>query len=185
MKTLFISGAILGCSAILLSGCGPSTTNVNVTTPMNTASMNVNRNSNMSNSNMNANAMSANPTEGFVKEAANGGMAEVEMGKLVAAKSTNAEVKKFAQMMVTDHTAANNDLKALAAKKNITLPTALSSTAQSTLDKFKTMSGAELDKDYVEDMVDDHEKDVADFEKQSMSATDPDVKPLPRRRCRR
>lgn len=163
-----------------MAGCnGSTTTNVNINRPVMTTDANTNYNSGMSNmnSNMNSNRMmSANPDNDFMKEAATGGMAEVEMGKMMAVKATNPEVKKFAQMIVTDHTAANNELKALAAKKNVTLPTDVDASQKSTMDMMKTKSGADLDKEYVENMVSDHEKDVADFQKQSMSATDPDVK---------
>ncbi len=61
----------------------------------------------------------------FVVEAANGGMSEVEFGKLAQQKATNAKVKEFAEMMVMDHTKANEELKALAKAKNVTLPDSL------------------------------------------------------------
>ena len=113
--------------------------------------------------------------EEFMHEAAQGGMAEVEMGKIAAQKAQNAEVKKFGQMMVTDHTKANDELKALATKKNVPLPADLG-THRSSMDKLSSLSGAEFDRAYVQMMVDDHEKDVAEFQKQADSATDPDVK---------
>src|SRR5262245_36138525 len=61
----------------------------------------------------------------FVMEAAEGGMAEVELGKLAADKASNAKVKEFGERMVTDHGKADEELKSLAASKQITLPTAL------------------------------------------------------------
>jgi putative membrane protein len=112
----------------------------------------------------------------FVKEAAMGGMAEVELGKVASTKATNPEVKKFAQMMVTDHSKANEELKALATKKGIALPAELDSSHKSMLDDFKGKAAASFDKDYVDDMVDDHEKDVAAFENKAKNATDPDIK---------
>jgi putative membrane protein len=111
-----------------------------------------------------------------VNDAAIGGMAEVELGKLASTKATNAEVKKFGQMMVTDHSAANNELKALAAKKGWKLPTDLDSSHKSTLDELKGESGSNFDKEYVEEMVDDHEEDVKAFENKANNATDPDLK---------
>ena len=111
----------------------------------------------------------------FLKEAAQGGMAEVEMGNLASKKAQNPEVKKFGQMMVTDHSAANSELKALATKKNIPIPTDVGS-HRSTIDKLSSSTGADFDKAYVDLMVDDHEDDVAAFEKQASSAADPDVK---------
>ena len=69
-----------------------------------------------------------NPDHHFVMEAAGGGMAEVELGQLAADKASNATVKAFGQQMVSDHGKAGDDLKSLAASKNITLPTALNMT---------------------------------------------------------
>ena len=110
-----------------------------------------------------------------MEDAAQGGMAEVELGKVAATKAKDPEVKKFAQMMVTDHTKANAELKALAAKKNFQLPTDLG-THKSKLDSMSKLSGAEFDQEYVDNMVDDHEDDVAAFQKMADSGTDPDVK---------
>jgi putative membrane protein len=111
-----------------------------------------------------------------MNDAALGGMTEVELGKLASTKATNPEVKKFGQMMVTDHSKANEELKALAAKKNFKLPTELDSSHKSMLDEMKGKSGGDFDEDYVEAMVDDHEDDVAAFEKQAQNSPDPDVK---------
>jgi putative membrane protein len=110
-----------------------------------------------------------------MKDAAQGGTAEVELGKLAAQKAKDPEVKKFGQMMVDDHSKANKEMQDLAKKKNVTLPTDLGK-HQSTLDKLKGLSGADFDKEYVEEMVDDHETDVSEFEKQSTSSSDPEVK---------
>lgn len=122
-----------------------------------------------------ASSMTTDAPDDFMKTAAQGGMAEVEMGKLAAQKATDPEVKKFGQMMVEDHTKANEELKALAAKKNVTLPTDLGS-HQSDLDDLKKASGADFDKTYVKLMVNDHEKDVSEFQTQADKSTDADVK---------
>jgi putative membrane protein len=119
--------------------------------------------------------MSADSHEDFMHEAAQGGMAEVEMGKLAAQKGQNAEVKKFGQMMVTDHSKANEELKGIATKKSVPLPADLG-THKSSMDKLSSLSGAEFDRTYVQMMVEDHEKDVAAFQKQADSGTDPEVK---------
>ena len=116
----------------------------------------------------------ASVQDNFWSNAARGGMAEVELAKLALQKSTNADVKKFAQMMVTDHTKANEELKALATKKSITLPTDLGS-HKSTLDDLNEKTGAEFDKAYVEAMVDDHETDVDLFE-DNADNSDADIK---------
>lgn len=123
-----------------------------------------------------ASAVTGSSDTSFVNDVAVGGMAEVEMGKLASTKATDPEVKKFGQMMVTDHSKANDEFKALAAKKGWKLPTELDSSHKSMLDELKGESGANFDKEYVEEMVDDHEADVKAFEDKAKNAADPDLK---------
>lgn len=112
----------------------------------------------------------------FVMMAASGGMMEVEGGKTAAAKATNADVKKFGQHMVDDHSKANTELMALAKKKNWKVPAAMNPEHKAELDKVAAMKGTDFDKAYMAAMVKDHEKDVALFESASKNATDPDLK---------
>jgi putative membrane protein len=112
----------------------------------------------------------------FMTKAASGGMLEVELGKVVAQRATTAEAKQFAQQMVTDHTKANNELKALAAKKNIKLPASLGDDQKKVYDEVLTEKGPKLDQKYVSEMVDDHEEDVKEFQEASTKAGDPEVK---------
>jgi len=112
----------------------------------------------------------------FVVEAANGGMAEVEFGKLAQQKAGNAKVKEFAGMMVMDHTKANDELKALAKAKNITLPDSLNAEAKKGWESLSKKSGADFDKEYVSMMVDDHKKDVSKFENASKELKDAELK---------
>ena len=146
-----------------VTNTGTNRTNVNVVTNANSNAVVVNANTNAAG-------------DRFLTDAASGGMTEVELGKIASTKAQNAEVKKFAEMMVTDHSKAGDELKALAAKKNITLPTTPIAKHQSLIQKLQGLTGAEFDKAYVEDMLEDHEKDVAEFEKQSESNPDADVK---------
>jgi putative membrane protein len=112
----------------------------------------------------------------FMNDAAPGGMAEVELGKMAASKSQNAEVKAFGQKMVDDHTKANDELKQLAAQKKVTLPPDLMPAHKQLMEKLSKLSGADFDKEYVAAMVEAHEKDVAAFENVSKTAADADVK---------
>ncbi len=112
----------------------------------------------------------------FMTTAAQGGMAEVKLGELASTKAQNAEVKAFAQKMVTDHGKANAELKDLAKKKNFTLPTDVSEDQKETYDELAKLSGAEFDKEYVKTMVDDHEKDVDAFQEQADDGDDADTK---------
>ncbi|MDQ2870778.1 MAG: DUF4142 domain-containing protein, partial [Acidobacteriota bacterium] len=76
----------------------------------------------------------------FVMDAAKGGMAEVEMGRLAADKASNAEVKQFGQKMVDDHSKANDELKQVAGAKGITLPSAIDPAHKAKMDKMSSLS---------------------------------------------
>jgi len=112
----------------------------------------------------------------FMNDAAPGGMAEVELGKLAASKAQNAEVKSFAQKMVEDHSKAGEELKQLAAQKKVMLPPDVLPKHKEIMDKLSKLSGADFDKEYVAAMVEAHEKDVSAFENVSKTAADADVK---------
>jgi len=114
--------------------------------------------------------------EMFVKEAAMGGMAEVELGKLAAQKATNERVKAFGQKMVSDHGSANDQLKSVAGSKQIALDTSLDAKHKATISRLQGMSGAAFDRAYIEDMTKDHEKDVAAFRRESQSGQDAEIK---------
>ncbi|MGI4762129.1 MAG: DUF4142 domain-containing protein [Janthinobacterium lividum] len=114
----------------------------------------------------------------FMTKAASGGMLEVELGKVVGQRATTAEAKQFAQQMVTDHTKANAELKALAAKKNIELPASLGDDQKKVYDEVLAEKGVKLDQKYIAEMVDDHEEDVKEFQEASTKAGDPEVKAL-------
>ncbi len=118
----------------------------------------------------------SNPDSAFYKEAAEGGMAEVDMGALAEQKASNSSVKDFGAMMVKDHSAANDKLKAIAASKNVSLPTSASMGQMATETKLKALSGDTFDKSYIKGMIKDHETDIALFEKESASGQDPDAK---------
>jgi len=112
----------------------------------------------------------------FAQDAAAGGLAEVEMGQLAADKASNEKVKQFGQRMVTDHSKANTELKTLASKKGLTLPDSPKPKDKSMAQKMSKLSGAAFDKAYMQDMVKDHQKDVAEFQKEASSGSDPDLK---------
>ena len=120
-------------------------------------------------------SMSSSDTK-FVREAAQGGMAEVELGKLATEKGSSPEVKKFGQRMVDDHSKANEQLKEVASSQGITLPSKLSAKDEMTKEHLSKLSGEQFDKAYMSDMVKDHTQDVADFQQEANSASDPAVK---------
>jgi putative membrane protein len=112
----------------------------------------------------------------FVENAAQGGVAEVEMGKLAAQKAQNAEVKQFGDRMVKDHSAANDKLMKLASDKGVAASTEMDASTKREYDKLSKLSGARFDQEYMKSMVSDHEKDVKEFQSEAKSAKDPDVK---------
>lgn len=109
-------------------------------------------------------------------DAAAGGMMEVKLGELAQKNGGSAQVKDFGKTMVTDHSKANDELKAVAAKKNITLPAALSDDAQKKYDDLSKKTGKDFDKDYISMMVDDHQDDIDKFKKEAADGHDADLK---------
>jgi len=100
----------------------------------------------------------------FMKKAAKGGMMEVTMGKVAEQNAQNDDVKSFGKRMVTDHSKANDELKSIASKKGFELP-------------YKEHAGKwTSDKAYIDMMVKDHEKDLAEFKEEASSGSDSDVK---------
>ena len=112
----------------------------------------------------------------FMKTAAADGMAEVKLGNMAKEKGSNEHVKHFGEMMVTDHSKANEELKALAASKGVELPADISKKHQAVADKLAKLEGEQFDKAYAAEMVKDHKKSVSDFETAAKTAKDPEVK---------
>ncbi len=112
----------------------------------------------------------------FAIQAAQGGLAEVKLGKLAASQAQNSDVKAFGQQMVDDHTHANNQLKAVAQTENMTLPSDMNSHQQTMFDRLSKLSGSEFDREYVNSMVKGHEQDVKDFGREAKGGKDPQMK---------
>jgi putative membrane protein len=112
----------------------------------------------------------------FVEKAAEGGMTEVAAAKAALDKTSNPTVKEFAQKMVTDHTANNEQLKTLAMKKNVTVPDDLDAKDQAMLTKMQALSGAKFDKAYMKAQVADHTKMLKLMDMEAKKGQDPDLK---------
>jgi putative membrane protein len=112
----------------------------------------------------------------FVQGALQGGMAEVELGKLALQKSSNEEVKKFAQRMVDDHTKLGEDMEPIAVQLGVKLPDGLSKKDQALRAKLQELSGAQFDKAYIHAMVKDHQKDLQEFKSEAQSAVNSALK---------
>lgn len=147
---------------LLLSGCGESSTktgSADTSTPTGTSA-----------------STTSTTAEAFVREAAQGNMAEVQMGKLASTKADNPDVKNFAKHMIDDHSTNEQKLKDLASKKGVTLPTEVSENDKHEMAQLEKLNGAEFDRAYMNAMVQDHQKDVSKFENESNTAKDSDVK---------
>ncbi len=112
----------------------------------------------------------------FLKSAAKGGTAEVELGRMAAQKASDQKVKQFGDRMVRDHSKANAELTKLAAIKGVELPSGKGVSNDTSALHLKMLSGKSFDEAYVKMMVDDHKEDVAAFEKAAGGASDSDVK---------
>jgi len=112
----------------------------------------------------------------FVVKAANGGIAEVDLAIIAQQKTTNSDVNEFAAMMIADHTLANEELKALAAKKNITLPSSVGKDELKIKDELTRKAAKDFDKAYVDAMVKDHKNDIKLFEDGSKKLKDNELK---------
>jgi len=112
----------------------------------------------------------------FVNKAAQGGLAEVELGRLATQRASNSQVKEFGQRMVNDHSKANNELKETLGSRSTNLPTSLNSKDQALMDRLSRLSGKDFDKAYMKAMVDDHTEDVSEFQNEVNSGQNTDVK---------
>jgi putative membrane protein len=112
----------------------------------------------------------------FAQKAAEGGLMEVQLGQLAQQQAKDQQVVDFGQRMVQDHGQANEKLMAIAEQKAIQLPQELSGDAQQKYEEMQQLSGAEFDEAYMDEMVEDHEKDIAVFEQQAQAGQDPDLR---------
>ena len=112
----------------------------------------------------------------FAVAAADGGLLEVTLGKLAQTKSATPAIQELGKTMELDHSKANDELKALAGQKNITLPASLSEKSQRMVDDLTEKTGKDFDKAYADMMVDDHQKDIDTFRKESEKGNDGDLK---------
>jgi putative membrane protein len=110
----------------------------------------------------------------FVTKAADAGMTELQLAQLAAERASNADVRSYAQKLVQDHSKVNSELTTLAGQKNVKIDT--DDDQDRIYKRLSKKSGAEFDQEFVEHMVDEHEKDVKMFEKASTDAKDPEIR---------
>lgn len=112
----------------------------------------------------------------FAENASRGGVMEVMLGKLAATNAGSAAVKSLGEMMVKDHTKANEELTKWASGVGYTLPKDLDDKKQKKYDELKAKKGMEFDKMYTDFMVDDHEEDIKEFKKQASDGSESALK---------
>lgn len=100
----------------------------------------------------------------FMKAAALSGVMEVELAKIAQKQGSSPEVKKFADMMISDHTRIYNDLKKLATDKHILLPITLEADQTAQLNKMKALKGSSFDETYLRMVSTSHQQAIKDFE---------------------
>jgi putative membrane protein len=121
-------------------------------------------------------ALAASGDQAFVDKAAMGGMAEVKLSKLAMDKGQSTDVKQFARKMVEDHTKANMELKQIAEKKNLVVPTKLDPEHEKAYNQLATLDGANFDKEYMRVMATDHDDATKLFKEEAQRGQDAELK---------
>jgi len=163
LLTAAIAGTFQACSSHKTSAAGDSS---NTTTTDTTKVTTVKKDSSAT--------VLADTT--FAAKAAVGGMAEVALGKMAAAKSTDSKIKDFGNMMVMDHGKANAELMSIAKSKNIMLPAGLDAEHQAKSDSLSKLSGKDFDVAYVNAMIEGHKKTLALMQSEAANGKDADLK---------
>jgi len=175
--------AAASCVALMaafgLSACSKSSDTSTTTTVSETAgSVTSDAGNMMANAgSMMSDAVNPDTPQDFVTKATIANMFEIEEAKVAVKTAKNPDVKKFAQQMITDHTKAGTEMKAVVAKvQGVTAPTALDDAHQSKLDDLKKKTGDDFDQDYVSDQKGAHGDAVSLFKNYADNGTDPDLK---------
>ena len=102
----------------------------------------------------------------FIEKAAKSGLEEVEISRIAATRTSNPDVKRFAQMIIADHESAHEELGALASIKGVNLP------AKENAERWAKRDAKNFDREYIDKMVSDHDDAVKMFEKQAKDGND-------------
>lgn len=167
--------AIVACKKSDTTNVDTTNDSSTVTAPADTGAM-INDSATVSSNTAGTATTLSDQDKKFADAAAKGGMMEVMMGQLAATNATNATVKTLGEMMVKDHSKANEELKSWATTAGYTLPTSLDAEKQKMYDDLKAKKGADFDKKYTELMVTDHKKDIAEFKKQASEGSETSLK---------
>jgi len=109
----------------------------------------------------------------FAVLAAQGGMAEVALGNLAQQQGSSPKVKDFGKKLADDHSKANDELTQIASREGITLPSGMDTKQQQAVERFSKLSGAQFDREFLKDAVNDYTEDIEEFKKEVSQGTDP------------
>jgi putative membrane protein len=108
----------------------------------------------------------------FATKAAQGGMAEVALGKLAQERGSSKQTKDYGKMLVDDHSRLNNELSDIASRANITLPRDMGEDNRKTYDRLAKLSGPAFDREFFEGQIRDHRKDLDEFQTNASNGSD-------------
>lgn len=154
----------------LLFGAGPAFAQYNSTTQKSQGAYGSSRQATTSTT------TKSNTDDSFAAKAAQADMAEVKLGQLAEQKGTIPAVQDFGKRMVQDHSKNEMELKNVASRENLALPTQIDKADQATYDRLAKLNGEAFDRAYARDMVKDHTKDVAEFQKEAKDAHNETIK---------
>ena len=173
MKKYLVPFSFILSTAVLIS-CGNNSTNGDADGSSGDLTTSTTTTDTM---NMNTTTMSVGDTDRqFIMEAASGGMLEVEAGRLAEQNARNQRVKTYGAMMVRDHSAANEQLRAIAAARNVMLPDTMMEKHRKHLDMISKSQGAAFDRNYMDHMLMAHNEDINKFQVASNNAQDTAVR---------
>lgn len=172
--TLFAAAALIACKKNETTSVNESTDKQIVSAPAESG-MTVTDSTKVSDTTATKNPLSDQDRK-FADGAARGGMMEVMMGQLAATNASNAKVKALGEMMVKDHSKANDELKKWAGTAGYTLPASLDADKQKKYDDLKAKKGTEFDQKYTDLMVSDHKKDIEEFKKEASDGKEASLK---------
>lgn len=115
-------------------------------------------------------------TSEFLVKAMDGGIMEVDLGHIVKSKAQSRRVKSFGEMMIKDHEAANNKIKGLASARTVQVPERVSDEKANMIGKVNKAASKDIDKVYIDMMVNDHKEDIKEFEEAGNKITDTEIR---------
>jgi putative membrane protein len=169
-KAAVLAGAVLLCGSMGLAQMNQPSTGPAGQTPGQNPAMDPQLNG------MQAAGQASPMDKMFVAKAMQGGMAEVQLGQLTLQKSSDDQVKQFAQHMIDEHTRMIDQMKPVAQQLGVSVPNKVSKKDTKTMAKLEGLSGSAYDQAYIQDMVKDHKQDLSDFQTEASSGQDQTTK---------